>query len=119
MTSDGSHLMTVDHDNADAAFHTYPDGAVVAQVSIEALGHDPVDAFVEYVDDSTAVVTVAGETEDEEEWFERYLVDPHTGEVRRRLDTPSAHQYDIEPLGDGSWLSTTDDGRLRRHALNG
>ncbi|MCU1423597.1 MAG: hypothetical protein JWN36_3248 [Microbacteriaceae bacterium] len=88
-----------------------------------ALGYEPLDAFIEYaggyVDDSTAVVTVAGETEDEEEWFHRYLVDPHTGEIRRRLDVPSAHQYDFEPLGDGSWLSTTDDGRLRRHTLNG
>ncbi|MET8146851.1 hypothetical protein ACIBSW_14285 [Actinoplanes sp. NPDC049668] len=123
MTSDGRHLMTVDHDNADAAFHTYPDGAVVARVSIEALGHEPLDAFIEYaggyVDDATAVVTVAGETEDEEEWFERYLVDPHTGEVGRRLDAPSAHQHDFEPLGDGSWLSTTDAGQLRRHTLNG
>ncbi|WP_238012135.1 hypothetical protein KZZ52_14195 [Dactylosporangium sp. AC04546] len=123
MTSDGSHVMTVDHDNADAAFHTYPDGVVVAQVPIEALGFEPLDAFIEYaggyVDDSTAVVTVAGETEDEEEWFHRYLVDPYTGEIRRRLDAPSAHQYDFEPLGDGSWLSTTDDGRLRRHTLKG
>ena len=122
-TSDGSHLMTVDHDNTDAAFHTYPDGAVVARVPIQALGYEPFEAFIEYaggyIDGSTAVVTVAGETEHEEEWFERYLVDPHTGEVHRRLDAPSAHQYDFEPLGDGSWLSTTDDGRLRRHTLNG
>ncbi|GAA3392745.1 hypothetical protein [Cryptosporangium minutisporangium] len=122
MTSDGSHLMTVDHGNADAAFHTYPDGAVVAQVPVEALGYEPFDAVIEYaggyVDDSTAVVTVAGETENEEEWFERYLVDPHTGEIRRRLDAPSGHPYDFEPLGDGSWLST-DDGRLRRHILKG
>jgi hypothetical protein len=94
---------------------------VVARVPIEALGHEPLDAFIEfaggYVDDSTAVVTVAGETENEEEWFERYLVDPHTGEIRRRLDAPSAHQYDFIPLGDGSWLSTTDDGQHRRHTL--
>ncbi|MEV6816486.1 hypothetical protein [Micromonospora sp. NPDC051296] len=119
---DGRHLMTVDHEYADAAFHTYPDGAVVAQIPIEALGHEPFDAFVEpsggYVDDSTAVVTVAGETEDEQEWFERYLVDPRTGEIRGRLDAPSAHQYDFEPLGDGSWLSNTD-GQLRRHTLGG
>jgi hypothetical protein len=121
MNSDGSRLMTVDHDNADAAFHTYPDGTVVARVPIEALGHEPFDAFIEfaggYVDDDTAVITVAGESEDQDEWFERYLVDPRTGEIRRRLDAPSAHQYDFEPLGDGSWLSTTDDGRLRRHTL--
>jgi hypothetical protein len=123
MTSDGSHLMTVDHDHADAAFHTYPDGAVVAQIPIEALGYELFDAFIEfaggYIDSCTAVVTVSGETEDERWWFERYLVDPHTGEIRRRLDAPSADENDFEPLGDGSWLSKTDDGRLRRLTLNG
>jgi hypothetical protein len=119
VTSDGRHLMTVDHDNADAAFHTYLDGAVVARVSVEDLGHDPDEAFIEYaggyVDDDTAVLTVAGETGDEQEWYERHLVDPATGRVRGRLDAPSAGPYDFTPLGDGSWLSTDGDGGLRRH----
>jgi hypothetical protein len=122
VTSDGRHLMTVDHDSADAAFHAYPDGEVLARVPIQALGHDLFDAFIEpvggYVNDSTAVVTVSGEGEDEQVWFERYLVDPRTGEVRGRLDTPSAHAFDFEPLGDGSWLSKPD-GHLRRYALEG
>jgi hypothetical protein len=122
VTPDGSHFMTVDHQGADAAFHTYPDGAVVAQIPIGALGRELFEAFVEpiggYLDDFTAVVTLAGETQNEEEWFERYLVDPRTGEVRGRIDVPSAHQYDFEPLGDGSWLSDTN-GQLRRHTLGG
>jgi len=121
VNSDGSRLMTVDHDNTDAAFHTYLDGAVVARLPIEALGHEPFDAFIEYaggyLNDSTAVITLAGETDDEQEWFERYLVDPHAGNILGRLDAPSTGQYDFEPLGDGSWLSTTDNGQPKRHTL--
>jgi hypothetical protein len=119
LSPDGRHFMTVEHGQDDAAFHAYPDGSVVARVSVEALGHDPGDAFVEwiggYVDPATAVVTVVGEDEDEEEWFRRYLVSPHTGAVLAPLDTPSRDVYDIEPLGDGTWL-TTEGGRVRRHA---
>jgi hypothetical protein len=117
VSPDGSHLMTVDHDNADAAFHTYLDGAVVARVPAEDLGHD--EAFIEYaggyLDDATAVVTVAGETGDEQQWYERHLVDPVTGRVRGRLDAPSAGPDDFIALGDGSWLSTDGEGGLRRH----
>jgi hypothetical protein len=60
------------------------------------------------------VVTLAGETEDEEEWFERYLVDPRTGEIRGRLDAPLAHQYDFELLG---YAGTGSGGRLCRRPV--
>ncbi|MGI5239618.1 hypothetical protein [Dactylosporangium sp. CA-139066] len=103
---DGRHFMTVDHGQADAAFHTYPDGDVVARVAVEALGHDPDEAFVEwiggYLDVGTAVVTVAGETEDEEEWLQRYLVNPHTGAVLGRFESPSEDVSDPRAPGGGA-----------------
>ncbi|MFG3420865.1 hypothetical protein [Micromonospora sp. NPDC048063] len=116
----GRHFMTVDHDQHDAAFHAYPDGAVVARVTAESLGHDPAGVVVEwvggYLGDDTAIVTVIGEADDEEEWLERYIVDPRTGEVRGQMAPFSAEQYDFEPLGDGSWLTTVDEHRLQRQA---
>ncbi|MEV0810221.1 hypothetical protein [Micromonospora sp. NPDC050200] len=39
---------------------------------LESFGYDPDEAYVEwtggYLDSETAVVTIAGETEDEQEW---------------------------------------------------
>ncbi|MER5266021.1 hypothetical protein ABTZ99_28435 [Actinosynnema sp. NPDC002837] len=119
LAPDGGHFMTVHHEQEDVAFHTHPDGEVVVRVPVESFGHDPEEVYVEwaggYLDADTAIVVLGGETEDEEEWHRHHLVDVRTGEVRGTLDTPSRDAYDVEPRGDGSWLSTDDDGRPRRH----
>ncbi|WBB68608.1 hypothetical protein [Micromonospora sp. WMMD812] len=112
--------MTVHHEQEDVAFDRWPDGDEVAQVPLAAFGHEWGDALVEwaggYLDTDTAVVTIAGEDEEtEEQWHRHHLVDARTGEIRGVLDAPTRDAYDLEPLGDGSWLRTDDEGRLRRH----
>ncbi|MEV5543316.1 hypothetical protein AB0L13_41495 [Saccharopolyspora shandongensis] len=119
LAPDGHHFMTVHHDQEDVAFHTYPGGELLVQIAVESFGYDPDEAYVEwaggYLDSETAIVTIGGETEDEQEWYRHHLVDARTGQVHGTLGTQTRDAYDIEPLGDGSWLSTDDDDRLRRH----
>lgn len=110
----GDQFMTVHHDNVDVAFHAYPDGEVALQLTVEAFGHDPDEAFVEwsggYLTPDAAIVTIAGETEDEEEWFRRYRVNLRSGEVEAEFDGHAEDLYDFVPLGDGSWLTTDPSG---------
>lgn len=111
----GGHFMTVDHDQTDVSFHTYPDGEVTLRLPIEAFGGDPDKAFIEWsgghLDSETAIVTIAGETDDEQDWHRHHRVDLRTGLVGAEFDAHSQTPYDIEPLGDGSWLTTDPGGR--------
>jgi hypothetical protein len=126
LSPDGSHFMTVHHEQADVVFHAYPNGDPVLQLSVDAFGHDPDEAYVEwsggYLDDNTAIVTITGADEDEDEddceWHRHYFVDLSTGDVGPELSTASQHPYDIEPLGDRSWLTTHADGRPVRWRLD-
>ncbi|MEU9851668.1 hypothetical protein [Streptomyces sp. NPDC047974] len=106
----GEQFMTVDHAQADVAFHRHPGGEVLLALPVEAFGYDPDETVVEwsggYLTPDTAVVTLAGETEDGEDWYRFHLVDVSTGTVDSEpLAVEAAHSYDIHPLGDGSWLT--------------
>ncbi|MES9543138.1 hypothetical protein [Actinomadura sp. NPDC000600] len=117
----GRQFMSIDHGQQDVAFHESPSGKVVLRLPVAAFGHDPEDAAFEwsggYLDAGTAIVTICGELEeddvpdDEREWHVHYRVDLRTGGVVGRFDAHSRHSYDLEPLGDGSWLTTDPDGR--------
>ncbi|WP_446215558.1 hypothetical protein [Micromonospora sp. IBHARD004] len=90
------------------------------RIPVAAFGQEWPEAMVEwaggYLDLDTAVVTIVGEDEEtEEEWHRHHMVDVRTGEVRGVLDAPTRDSYDLEPLGDGSFLRTDDEGRLWRH----
>lgn len=114
LAPDGDGFMTVDHEQEDVAFHAYPDGDVTLRLPVEAFGHDPDDCFVEwgggYLTPDTAIVTVGGETEDEQEWFRAYRVDLRSGQVGAEFDGQAEEIHDLELLGDGSWLTTDHSG---------
>ncbi|CAL9675687.1 hypothetical protein SUDANB15_07744 (plasmid) [Streptomyces sp. enrichment culture] len=114
LSPDGRRFMTVDHGQGDVAVHTYPDGEVTFTLSADAFGHDPDETYVEwsggYLDQDTVIVTLAGETEDEQEWFRLYRVDVSSGQVQAEFDAHAENPYDIQPLGDGSWLTTDQSG---------
>ncbi|WP_327675247.1 hypothetical protein [Kitasatospora sp. NBC_00458] len=114
LSPDGHQFMTVDHGQTDIAIHTYPGGEVACALTVDAFGHDPDEICVEwsggYLTQDTVIVTLIGETEDEQEWFRRYRVDVPSGQVRAEFDAPSEDPYDVEPLGDGSWLTTDPSG---------
>ncbi|MFD3682930.1 hypothetical protein [Streptomyces sp. NPDC058613] len=105
----GEQFMTVDHGQADIAFHHHPSGAVLFTLPVEAFGCDPEETFVEwsggYLTPDTAVVALGSETEDGEGWFRHHLIDVRTGTISGEMTVESAHPYDLEPLGDGSWLT--------------
>lgn len=115
---DGHHFITVHHEQADIAIHTYPDGEVKFALSVDAFGHDPDEIYVEwsggYLSPDTAIVTLTGETEDEQEWFRHYRVDVRSGQVRTEFDARTDDPYDIQPLGDGTWLTTDSSGHPHR-----
>lgn len=110
----GTGFMTVAHDQTDAAFHDHPDGGVTLRFPVEAFGHDPDDAWVEwnggYLTPDTAVVTIVGETGDGREWFRHYRVGLASGETGAEFDGHAAGAYDLRPLGDGTWLTTDTTG---------
>ncbi|MFF6806140.1 hypothetical protein [Streptomyces sp. NPDC012616] len=114
LSPDGHHFMTVHHEQADVAVHAYPDGEVRFALSVDAFGHDPDEVYVEwsggYLSPDTLIVTLGGETEDEEEWFRHYRVDARSGQVRTGFDARTDNPYDMRPLGDGSWLTTDASG---------
>ncbi|MEY9877904.1 hypothetical protein ABH931_007428 [Streptacidiphilus sp. MAP12-33] len=114
LSPDGSRFMTVDHTQGDAAIHAYPEGDVVFSLSVEDFGHDPEERYVEwsggYLNPDTLIVTVAGETDDEQEWFRNYRVDAHSGRIRGEFDAHASDAYDLRPLGDGTWLTTDPSG---------
>ncbi|MET7506137.1 hypothetical protein [Streptomyces albidoflavus] len=117
---DGEHFMTVDHDQADVAFHRHPGGEALRTLSVEDFGHDPDGTYVEwcggYLTPDTAVVALGGETEDGAgEWFRHVVVDVRTGVVAGELGADVANPYAVRPLGDGSWLGPGEDGHPVRH----
>ncbi|BFO18250.1 hypothetical protein SHKM778_46380 [Streptomyces sp. KM77-8] len=90
LSPDGRQFMTVDHGQADVAIHTYRDGEVTFTLSVGAFGQDPDETYVEwsggYLSPDTVIVTLTGETEDEQEWFRHYRVDARSGQVQAEFD---------------------------------
>ncbi|MFE4859812.1 hypothetical protein [Streptomyces sp. NPDC056670] len=105
----GRQFMTVDHHQADVAFHEHPTGDVLFTIPVEAFGYDPEESFVEwsggYLSEDTAIVTVGGESQDEEEWFRHHLVDVRTGTLSGELTVEVSNPYELVLLGDDSWLT--------------
>ncbi|MET9438091.1 hypothetical protein [Streptomyces sp. NPDC006551] len=114
LAPDGNHFMTVHHEQTDVAVHTCPDGEVKFVLTVDAFGHDPEQIYVEwsggYLSPDTLIVTLTGETEDEQEWVRHYRVDAHSGHVRTEFHAETDNPYDIQPLGDGTWLTTDGSG---------
>jgi hypothetical protein len=114
LAPDGQQFMTVDHGQADVAFHRHPSGDVLFALPVEAFGFDPEETFVEwsggYLTPGLAVVALGGEGQDEEDWFRYYLIDVRTGTLRGEIAVEVTNPYKLVPLGDGSWLTDSPDG---------
>ncbi|MBB5804686.1 hypothetical protein F4560_004454 [Saccharothrix ecbatanensis] len=121
---DGNAFMTVDHSQADVAFHTFPAGERTYVVDIDRLPQPEVDdedleVMVGwgggYLDATTAVVIVEWQSDDEE-GRAFHLLDLSTGSVLGQLDIHEDN-YDIELPGDGSWINRDEHGRPTRWTL--
>lgn len=110
----GEQFMTVDHGQADIAFHHHPSGDVLFTLPVEAFGYDPEETFVEwsggYLTPDTAVVSLGSETEDGEEWFRYHLINVRTGTLDAEIAVEATNPYEMVPLGDGSWLTGGPEG---------
>lgn len=119
LAPDGGHFMTVHHGQEDVAFYTWPDGEVTLSVGVGAFGYDPEEAFVEWaggcLDATTVIVIVGGELQNQREWYHAHLLDTATGQLLGRIEVPNGDLPDIQPLGDGSWLTTDQAGQVQRH----
>ncbi|MFJ9566028.1 hypothetical protein ACIRQQ_39100 [Streptomyces fuscichromogenes] len=109
LAPDGEQFMTVDHGQEDVAFHRHPTGEVLFTLSVETFGYDPQETFMEwsggYLTPDTAIVTLGGQTQDEEEWFRYHLVDVRTGTPGGQIPVDANSPYELLPLGEGSWLT--------------
>ncbi|RFU41623.1 hypothetical protein DZF91_10620 [Actinomadura logoneensis] len=120
LAPDGGRFLTVGHDQADAAIHAYPGGEVLLELPVEAFLpiEDVTDETPEFylewaggfLTPDSVVVVLTGETEDDPEWSRSYRVDLRTGEIEARFDGHNEHPYDLQPLGDASWLTTDPAG---------
>lgn len=120
LTPEGSRFMTVDHCQADVAFHAYPGGEVLLTLAVEDFL--PVEDVPDQCPDfslewaggfltpDTAVVVLAAETDDDPHWSRSYHLDLSSGRVGSRFEGHNERPYDLEPLGDGSWLTTDPSG---------
>jgi hypothetical protein len=120
VSPDQTQFMTVDHERGDAAFHDFPSGAVRFRITMtEVEVEDPFEnASVEwtggYLDGDTAIMVVTGENEDTEEtWWRHFTVDLRAGRVTGELGVTTIDEYDLRPLGDGTYVITDTDGTLR------
>ncbi len=120
LSPDGSEFMTVDHGQADIAVHTYPDGEVRFALSVDAFGHDPDEIYVEwsggYLSPDILIVSLVGETEHEPEWVPPLQRGHALRPVRAEFDAHAENAYDIQPLGDGSWLTADSSGHPVRRS---
>ncbi|BCS26800.1 uncharacterized protein APUU_51511S [Aspergillus puulaauensis] len=122
MAPDHQTFMTFDHGGRDVAFHAFPSGDIVLRLAVGDFGYEDDEACVHYMggflDSQTAVVTVKGETDDEE-WLHYHTVDVRTGEHLGRIDAHSRDEEagDFQPLGDGTWVVADADGNPARHRL--
>lgn len=122
---DGGAFMTVDHNQDDAAFHTFPSGDRAHTVELAELPQPEVDDEDTdvmigwgggYLDATKAVVSVEWQTDDAEPRI-FHVLDLTNGTVLGQLDVPEG-VYDIELPGDGTWITQDEDGRSSCWALS-
>ncbi|KAJ5180111.1 hypothetical protein N7492_003321 [Penicillium capsulatum] len=120
ISPDGNRFMTVDHGRDDVAFHAFPSGEVMLRLPVAAFNDADEEALIDYtggfIHSDIAVVTLAGETDDEE-WHRHYPIDLHSGQPQGSFEAHSQNSYDFEPLGDGTWIVSDESGRPVRLQL--
>jgi hypothetical protein len=90
VSPDGTEFMTVGHALEDVVLHSFPDGTELCGFAVDrfpegaGVGDPHLGWNGGYLDAATAVITVAGQTEDEE-WSVPYVVDLPSGAIRGRL----------------------------------
>jgi hypothetical protein len=121
ISPDETRFVTVGHESDLLAVHAFPSGDVLFECGLADFGFDEdvADVFLEwspgFLDDDTVIAVVYGLVEeDDAEWWRHFRIDAHTGEMVGELEVTTINQYDLETLGDGTYVITDTDGTLRR-----
>ncbi|MEU4621835.1 hypothetical protein AB0G04_17905 [Actinoplanes sp. NPDC023801] len=122
VSPDGTRFVTVGHDAEDLAVHAFPGGEVLFRCTLADFGFDEDADGVSlewspgFLDDDTVVAVVYGAygEEDDTDWWRHLRVDAHTGRLLGEIEITTVSQYDMEVLGDGTYVITDTDGTLRR-----
>ncbi|MDR6323726.1 hypothetical protein [Actinoplanes couchii] len=120
VSPDQRQIMTVDHEQDDVAFHDVTYFAETARIPLSAFGDwEFGTAAVEwtggFLTAETAIVVVSGEHEETEEtWWKHFTVDTRAGSVTGEMPISTIDEYDLTPLGDGTYVITDTDGTVRR-----
>lgn len=124
VSPDERQFITVNFGQDDLAFHAFPGGEIQARTPLSAFGDllgpdiDMGEVFLEwdggYLDDETAIAVITGEHSLEGDWWRHFRVSTLTGEVLGEMGIVTTHPYDLQPLGDGTYVITDTDGTLRR-----
>ncbi|SDT71825.1 hypothetical protein [Actinoplanes derwentensis] len=117
VSPDETRFVTVAHDSEDLAVHAFPGGEVLFRVTVADFGFDSDDeVYIEwspgFLDGETIIAVVRGE--DEENWWKHFTVDARTGDIKGEMGISTIDEYDLTPLGDGTYVITDTDGTLRR-----
>lgn len=110
--------MTVNHSQADVAFHVFPEGQEVLRLPVAAFGYHDDKLFIDwsggFLYRDIAIVTIMGVTNDEE-WRHHHRVNLRTASLLGRFE-PKSDGCDFEPLGNGAWIfSKPDSNPVRLH----
>lgn len=121
VSPDETRFVTVGHDAYDLAVHEFPSGEVLFRRTVTDFGHDDDDdVSIEwcpgFLDDDVVIAVLYGCEEDDEdnEWWRHFRIDARTGEILGELEVTTINQYDMDALGDGTYVITDTDGTLRR-----
>ncbi|GIF41071.1 hypothetical protein [Actinoplanes xinjiangensis] len=121
VSPDETRFVTVGQDSDDLIVHEFPSGDTLFKVTLPdfGFGEDEDDLFLEwspgFLDDDTVIAVVFGVDEAEDtDWWRHFRIDARTGEVLGELEVTTINQYDLDTLGDGTYVITDTDGTLRR-----
>jgi hypothetical protein len=116
---EGDGYLTVAHFQEDAAWHDFPSGedkeAVEAPLGVSSES-ECWDFAGGYVDARTVLLSTT-EFEETEEDGRHWLVDVADGSIRGEVEYPRPVTGYAQPLGDGTWLTTDEDGHTCRWSL--
>ncbi len=118
VSPDGREFMTVGHGEDDAVFHAFPDGEELCSFGLERFVSEDEEEEEQitvawsggYLNEETAVITLAGESGDAE-WTRHQVVDLASGAILGEI--PGEPRL----LGDGTWVAMDEQGRLNHWGL--
>jgi hypothetical protein len=109
----GTQFLTITHWGQEPAIHRLPDGAVTHEVTTDPQPQRPPDAEEElfwgyqcgFVNEHTVIASTSESQEQSRHW----LIDTARGNILGQVQYPEPVSEDPMALGDGTWLTCSED----------